>query len=125
MLLNLRNSEANKAVVSELTKRMFPQGQHENVISRIAIAFSISRGVHLDLRDLRDSKGKEYKEDNLFGANRSYYAALVCQHYGIHKTNADLPRYLKMHMDDGLERLHKLFADNRSYSCLDFLIEHI
>ncbi len=111
--------------MSELTKRMFPQGQHENVISRIAIAFSISRGVHLDLRDLRDSKGKEYKEDNLFGANRSYYAALVCQHYGIHKTNADLPRYLKMHMDDGLERLHKLFADNRSYSGLDFLIEHI
>lgn len=125
MVLNIRTSEANKTVVSELTKRMFPQGQSENVISRIALTFSISGGVRLDLSKIRDSKGKEYREETLFGANRAFYVALVCQHYGIHKESIDLPRYLKMHVDDGLEKLNKIFTDNKSYTGLDFLIDHI
>ncbi|MBO2012582.1 DndE family protein [Hymenobacter negativus] len=125
MVLNIRTSEANKTVVSELTKRMFPQGQSENVISRIALTFSISGGARLDLSNIRDSKGKEYREETLFGANKAFYVALVCQHYGIHKESIDLPRYLKMHVDDGLEKLNKLFTDNKSYTGLDFLIDHI
>jgi DNA sulfur modification protein DndE len=124
VVLNIRTSEANKTVVSELTKRMFPQGQSENVISRIALTFSIS-GAHLDLHNIRDSKGKEYREETLFGANKTFYVALVCQHYGIHKESIDLPRYLKMHVDDGLEKLNKIFTDNKSYTGLDFLIDHI
>ena len=112
-------------MVSELTKRVFPQGQSENVISRIALTFSISGGARLDLSNIRDSKGKEYREETLFGANKAFYVALVCQHYGIHKESIDLPRYLKMHVDDGLEKLNKLFSDNKSYTGLDFLIDHI
>ena len=125
MLLHIRTSEANKAVVSELTRRMFPQGQSENTISRIALAYSISRGERLDLANISNSQGKEYKEETLFGSNKAYYVALVCQHYGIHKEDLNLPRYLKMHVDDGLERLNKIFTDNRNYTGLDFLIEHI
>lgn len=126
MLLHIRTSEANKIVVSELTRRMFPQGgQSENIISRIALAYSISRGPRLDVDDMADSKGKEYKEDTLFGGNKAYYVALICQHYGIYKEDLNLPRYLKMHVDDGLERLNKLFTDNRNYTGLDFLIDHI
>lgn len=125
MILNIRTSEANKTVVSELTKRMFPQGQSENVISRIALTFSISGGARLELSKIRDSKGKEYREETLFGANKAFYVALVCQHYGIHKESIDLPRYLKMHVDDGLEKLNKIFTDNKSYTGLDFLIDHI
>jgi len=104
---------------------MFPQGQSENVISRIALTFSISGGTRLDLNKIRDSKGKEYREETLFGANRAFYVALVCQHYSIHKESIDLPRYLKMHVDDGLEKLNKIFTDNKSYTGLDFLIDHI
>jgi DNA sulfur modification protein DndE len=125
VVLNIRTSEANKTVISELTKRMFPQGQSENVISRIALTFSISGGVRLELSKIRDSKGKEYREETLFGANKAFYVALVCQHYGIHKESIDLPRYLKMHVDDGLEKLNKIFTDNKSYTGLDFLIDHI
>ncbi|MBO0360879.1 DndE family protein [Hymenobacter sp. BT186] len=125
MVLHIRTSEANKTIISELTRRMFPQGQSENVISRIALAYSISRGTRLHLEDIRDSKGKEYKEETLFGANKPYYVALVCQHYGIHKEDLNLPRYLKMHVDDGLEKLNKLFTESKSYTGLDFLIEHI
>lgn len=125
MLLHIKTSEANKRVVQELTKRMFPQGQTENVISRIALAYSISLGARLDLSDMRDSRGKEYKEETLFGSNKTYYVALVCQHYGIHKEDINLPRYLKMHVDDGLERLEKIFTTNKSYTGLDFLIDSI
>lgn len=125
MLLHIRTSEANKTIVSELTRRMFPQGQSENVISRIALAYSLSQEVRLDLNDIRDTRGKEYKEETLFGAYRTYYVALVCQHYGIHKDDINLPRYLKMHVDDGLEKLNKLFAASKSYTGLDFLIDHI
>jgi DNA sulfur modification protein DndE len=125
VLLHIRTSEANKTVVQELTRRMFPQGQPEYVISRIALAYSISRGERLDLSNIRNNQGKEYKEETLFGTNKAYYVALICQHYGIHKENIDLPRYLKMHIDDGLERLNKIFTDNRNYTGLDFLIEHI
>ena len=122
MLLHIRTSEANKAVVQELTRRMFPQGQPEYVISRIALAYSISRGERLDLSKIGNSQGKEYKEETLFGSNKAYYVALICQHYGIHKEDLNLPRYLKMHIDDGLERLNKIFTDNRNYTGLDFLI---
>jgi len=125
VLLHIRTSEENKAVVSELTRRMFPQGQSENIISRIALAYSISKGERLNLRDIQNSQGKEYKEETLLGSYKTYYVALICQHYGIHKENADLPRYLKMHVDDGLQRLKTLFADQRSYTGLDFLMEHI
>ena len=125
MLLHIKTSEANKAVVSELTKRMFPQGQSENIISRIALAYSLARGQQLLLKDIKNALGKEYKEETLFGSYRNYYVALVCQHYGIHKEDLNLPRYLKMHIDDGLERLHKLFTDNKNYSGLDFLMEYL
>ncbi|MDH6056129.1 helicase HerA-like domain-containing protein [Umezakia ovalisporum] len=126
MLINLKTSEANKAVVSDLTRKFFPTGGPENVVSRIAFAYSLSRGVKLNPNtDLRDSKGKEYKEDILFGGYRDYYVALVCQHYGLHKTDRDIPKYIKLHVDDGLERMNRLFADNRTYTGLDFLIEHL
>ena len=104
---------------------MFPQGQSENLISRIALAYSLARGERLDPNNIRDSKGKEYKEETLFGGYKAYYVALICQHYEIHKESLDLPRFMKMHVDDGLERLNKIFAENRNYSGLDFLIEYI
>ena len=37
-----------------------------------------------------DSKGKEYKDDILFGRYREYYIALICQHYGLYKTDKDI-----------------------------------
>ena len=80
MLINIRTSEANKPVVQELTKRL--NLGTENIVSRIAFSYSISKGIKLNLEtDLRDSKGKEYKDDILFGKFRDYYIAMICQHY--------------------------------------------
>lgn len=126
--LHIKTSEANKTIVTDLTRKFFPQNGPENVVARIALAYSIARGIKLDPNNkehLKDSKGKEYKEDTLLGQYRPYYVALLCQHYGVYKDDHILGTYLKMHVDDGLTRLEKLFAENPSYSGLDFLIEHI
>ena len=124
MLINLRTSEANKVVVQELTRRLNLGA--ENVVSRIAFAYSISKSVRLNLEtDLKDSKGKEYKDDILFGKYRDYYIALICQHYGIYKTDKDIGKYIKMHIDHGLQLMNKLFEENKNYNGIDFLLENI
>jgi len=124
MLINLRTSEANKPVVQELTKRL--NLGTENVISRIAFAYSISKGIKLSLEnDLKDSKGKEYKDDILFGKYRNYYVAMICQHYNLYKSDKDVGKYIKMHIDHGLILMNKLFEENKNYSGLDFLLENI
>lgn len=124
MLINIRTSEANKIVVQELTRKL--NLGTENYVSRIAFAYSISKGVRLSLeKDLQDSKGKEYKDDILFGKYRDYYIALICQHYGLYKTDKDIGKYIKMHIDHGLAVMNKLFEENKNYSGLDFLLEHI
>jgi DNA sulfur modification protein DndE len=124
MLINIRTSEENKPIVQELTKRLNLGA--ENIVSRIAFAYSISKAVKLDLeKDLKDSKGKEYKDDILFGRYREYYIAMVCQHYNLYKTDKDIGKYIKMHIDHGLSIMFKLFEDNKNYSGLDFLLENI
>ena len=124
MLINIRTSEANKPVVQELTRRLNLGA--ENVVSRIAFSFSLSKNIKLDLeKDLFDSKGKEYKDDILFGKYRDYYIALICQHYGLYKTDKDIGKYIKMHIDHGLTIMNKIFEDNKNYSGLDFLLENI
>ncbi|EON76970.1 hypothetical protein ADIS_2513 [Lunatimonas lonarensis] len=104
---------------------MFP-GSSENYISRVALAFSISRGVKLDLeKDLQDGKGKEYKDDILFGKHRTFYIAMICQHYGIFKTDANLAKYVKMHVDHGLALMSKIFDDSHNFTGLDFILEQV
>lgn len=124
MLINIRTSEANKAVVQELTKRL--NLGTENVVSRIAFSYSLAKGVKLDLeKNYTDSKGKEYKDDILFGKFRDYYIALICQFYGLYKSDKDIPRYIKIHIDHGLGLMNKLLEENKNYSGLDFLLENI
>ena len=125
MLINIRTSEANKIVVQELTRKVFP-GAPENYVSRVAFAYSIARGVKLNLeKDLLDSKGKEYKDDILFGTYRNYYVAIICQYYGLYKTDKDIGRYIKMHIDHGLHLMNKIFEENKNYTGIDFLLENI
>jgi DNA sulfur modification protein DndE len=124
MLINIRTSEANKTVVQELTRKL--NLGTENYISRIAFSYSISKGIKLSLeKDLLDSKGKEYKDDILFGQYRDYYMALICQHYNLYRTDKDIGKFIKMHIDHGLGLMNKLFEENKNYSGLDFLLENI
>ncbi len=122
--INIKTSEANKEVVSQLTKKL--NLGSENIISRIALAYSLSKKERLNPEiDLSDSKGKEYKEDVLFGKHRDFYVAMICQLYLLDKKDEHIPKYLKMHIDQGLQLISQIFEDNPNYFGFDFLIDNI
>lgn len=127
MQINIRTSETNQEIVRKLTNKL-PVGTKENVIARIALGYSLQNGKRFSTSEfsIYDSKGKEYKEHILFDAKyRDFFVALICQHYGIYKTNENIPKYVKLHIDHGLELMDNLFSNNNNYTFFDFLIEHL
>ncbi|MBR5660107.1 MAG: DndE family protein [Bacteroidales bacterium] len=123
MFTQIKTSKANKIIVTDLSRR-FNLGA-ENVIARIAFAYSLSSGRKLKLSDIADSQGKEYSKNVLFGNNFPFYIALLCTHYGIYKTDKDIPKYIKLHLDDGLQLLNKELNDNPNLNGMDYLIDKI
>lgn len=127
MQINIRTSEKNQEVVRKLTSKL-PHGTKENVIARIALGYSLQTGKKFTLNDfnLYDSKGKEYKDHILFDAKyRDFYVALICQYYGFYKTDENITKYIKIHIDHGLELMDHIFQDNFNYTFFDFLVEYI
>ena len=97
----------------------------ENIIARIAFTYSLSQDRLLSLSDIADSQGKEYSKNVLFGSNLPYYIGLICVKYGIYKTDKDIPKYVKMHIDDGLQLMNKELRENPNLNGYDYLIEKI
>jgi len=127
MQINIKTSEQNQDVVRKLTTKL-PYGTKENVIARIALGYSLQTGRRFLPNEfsLYDSKGKEYKDHILFEAKyRDFFIALVCQHYGLYKTDDNIPKYIKLHIDHGLELLDGIFQDSINYTFFDFLLEYI
>lgn len=127
MQINIKTSESNQDVVRRLTTKL-PYGTKENVIARIALSYSLQTGKKFQYGDFNiyDSKGKEYKDHILFDAKyRDYYIALICQYYGIYKTDDNIPKYIKLHIDHGLEMMDSIFQNNYNYTFFDFLVEYI
>jgi DNA sulfur modification protein DndE len=123
MLSHIRTSKKNREVVAKLTRRL--NLGTENVIARIAFTYSLSKGRILDLRDMADSGGKEYSQSVFFGDYYNLYTGLLITHYGLYKTHGDLPKYLKMHVDDGLLLLNNELAENPNLDAFDFLVDKI
>lgn len=123
MIKSIKTSEKNRKVVRELTTKVGLGS--ENFIARIAFAYSIAQGNKLDPRNMQDSKGKEYSAKVLFGDYSELYIAIVCQHYGIYKTDYDIPRYIKMHIDDGLSLISEMTKENPNLPLFDFVVEQI
>ena len=66
-MISIKTSEANKERVQTFASK-FQIVRSENVVARIALTYSLSRGRKLNIsKDLKDSKGKEYKKETLFG----------------------------------------------------------
>ena len=105
MFNQIRTSKENKEIVSRLTNKLGLGA--ENVIARIAIGFSISKKKKLDINEVKDSSGKTYSYKILLGEYDRVYIAMICQLYKIHKTDPDIPKYIKLHLDDGLDQLAK------------------
>ena len=120
---HIKTSGDNKIRVTELTRKL--QLGTENVIARIAFAYSLSKDRVLSLKNIRNSTGKEYRSTVLFGNNINHYVALICTYYDLYKTDKDIPKYIKMHVDDGLELIDEELRNNPNLSGFDFLIQKI
>lgn len=123
MFTNIKTSRYNKELVTHLTRRLNLGA--ENVIARIAFAYSLARDRKMDLTAIQDSQGKEYSTKVLFGEYTDYYVALVCVHYNLYKTDKDIARYVKMHIDDGLELIDQEVAKKSTLTGDEFLINAI
>ena len=123
MFSSIRTSEANKVRVTELTSKL--QLGTENVIARLALSYSLANSDQLNLKSIEDSKGKEYSKRVLFGDFLPFYIALICQRYNIYKTNQEIPRYLKLHIDDGLDKIYTELESNPNLLGTDFLLQEI
>ncbi len=121
MFKQIKTSKENKLIVSELTRKL--NLGPENNIARIAFTFSLSKNRRLSLKDVKDSGGKEYSSRVLFGDNIKFYIGLLCIHYSINPTNLDIPKYVKLHIDDGLELINKELISSKNIDGYDFLIQ--
>jgi DNA sulfur modification protein DndE len=110
MYKTIKTTKENKEIVTSLTNKLGLGA--ENVIARIAIAHSIAQNQQLIYQMAGDSQGKEYTRNVLFGENASYYEAMICQLYNVYKTDKDLPKMIKAHLDDGLEKLSEMELTN-------------
>ena len=123
MFTSIKTSRANKYIVTDLSRK-FNLGA-ENIIARIALTYSLSKKRILSLTDISDSQGKEYSKNVLFGSNLPYYVGLVCVKYGLYKTDKDIPKYIKMNIDDGLQLMNNELRDNPNLNGYDYLIDKI
>lgn len=127
MQFSIKTSKNNQLVVTQLTRKL-TAGTKENIIARIALGYSLSTGKRFTPQEFNsyDSQGKEYKDHILFDESyRDFYIALICQAYGITKNDEQIARYIKLHIDHGLEKIDYLFTHNPQYTFFDFLTEYL
>lgn len=123
MFTSIKTSRINRDIVTDLSRK-FNLGA-ENIIARIALTYSLSHNRLLSLTDIADSQGKEYSKNVLFGNNLPYYIGLICVKYGLYKTDKDIPKYIKLHIDDGLQLMNSELRDNPNLAGYDYLIDKI
>jgi DNA sulfur modification protein DndE len=123
MFSQIRTNKANKETVTMLTNK-FGLGA-ENIIARIALAYSLESGHHFDPSQVSDSGGKEYSKKILFGNYYAIYEAMLCTLYNIKSMDKDIPKYFKLHLDDGLEMIAGDVKSNPNLIGFDYLIDQI
>ena len=123
MFSQIKSSSSNKQVITDLTRK-FGLGS-ENIIARIAIAYSLHSGLKFNPLEVKDSGGKEYSKNVLFGSLYSCYLFALCTAYNIPDTNRDIPRLFKMHLDHGLELIAEEVKLNPNLVGYDFLFDKI
>ncbi|MBT3417079.1 MAG: DndE family protein [Bacteroidetes bacterium] len=123
MFTHIKTSKENRELVSYLTRKL--SLGTENIIARIAFTYSISKDRKMDLTKIQNSGGKEYSKAVLFGNNLPYYVSLICVHYNIYKTDKDIPKYIKMHIDDGLGIINEELKVNPNLDGFEYVIDKI
>ena len=123
MFSHIKTSKENKEVVTLLTNKL--NLGTENHISRIALAYSLSLGKKLNIKDIQNSSGKEYSSKVLFGDYIDYYVGMTAIHYNLHISDKDLSKYIKMHIDEGLKLFNDELTSNSNLDGFEFLTKKI
>lgn len=123
MFSHIKTSKENKEVVTKLTNKLNLGA--ENVIARIALAYSLAQEEKLDLEDMKDSGGKEYSKSVLFGDNFDIYIGLISTKYGLHVSDNNMSKYVKIHLDKGLNLVEKEFEQASNNDLINFLDSQI
>jgi DNA sulfur modification protein DndE len=123
MFTHIKTARINKDKVSFLSRKLNLGA--ENLIARIAFTYSLSKNKRLDLSLIKDSQGKEYSKLVLFGNNLPFYISLICVNYDLYKTDKDIPKYIKMHIDDGLEMIYEEIMSNPNLDGFAYIIDKI
>ncbi|WP_041263878.1 DndE family protein [Bernardetia litoralis] len=121
MLINISTSKENKEKISKLSQK-FLGAKEKNIIARIALGFSLQTGKKFSKQEFStySSGGQEYKDANLFSQQyKPLFIALICQYYDIRKTDENLSKYIKLHIDHGVEIIYQRFEND--YCTLPFL----
>ena len=121
MFSHIKTSKENKEVVTLLTNKLNLGA--ENVIARIALTYSLSLGEKLNIKDIKNSSGKEYSSKVLFGEYIDYYVGMTALHYNLHISDKDLSKYIKMHIDEGLALFNEELNSNSNLDAFEFLRE--
>ena len=61
----------------------------------------------------------------MFGDYFDIYIGLLCTHYGLYKTDKDIPKYVKMHIDDGLELIDKEVTESSKVDGFEYVTNKI
>ena len=123
MFTHIKTSKEIRGVVTYLTRKL--NLGTENIIARIALAYSLQKNRKFELSEIKDSGGKEYSKSVLFGDYLPYYISLICIHYDLYKTDKDIPKYIKMHIDDGLYLINKEIEENPNLDGFEYVIDKI
>ena len=123
MFNQIKTCTENREIVANLTRK-FGLGA-ENVIARIAIAYSLHTGTHFSPLDVKDSGGKEYSKNVLFGNMYNAYLYIMCTYYGIPNSDRNIPRYFKIHLDHGLSLINEDVKKNPNLIGYDYLFDKI
>lgn len=123
MFTQIKTSKSNKEVIARLTRKL--NLGTENIIARMAFSYSLSMDRKLLLNSIEDFGGKEYSRNVLFGEYEDIYIGLVCVHYNIYKTDKDLAKYVKLHIDDGLKLLDEDYMKYPNIDGFDYIVEKV
>jgi len=123
MFKQIKTSGANRQVVTDLTRKLGLGA--ENIVARLAIAYSLGQRQKFSSSAVQDSTGKEYSVNVLFGTYYILYLAMLCSLYGISENDKNIPRLFKVHLDDGLQLIDKELKDNPNISGFDYLLDKI
>ena len=123
MFTSIKTSRQNKEIVTGLTRKLNLGA--ENIIARMAFAYSLAKDRKMELAAMQDAQGKEYSAKVLFGDYAEYYIALICVHYNLYKSDKDIVKYVKMHIDDGLELIYNEIEKKSNITGEEFLINAI